>query len=72
MRSGIDVGHRIAACVEFRNHDSLDSARRQDYISGCVRPFQIARERHADNRRDSTPIERIALDDDDRPSKARA
>ncbi|WP_272918740.1 hypothetical protein [Malikia spinosa] len=26
------VRHRIAARIEFRNHDSLDSSRPQDYI----------------------------------------
>lgn len=45
---------------------------RQRYISGRVAPFQITRQCHADDRRDSTSVERIALDDNDRPSKARA
>ncbi len=46
--------------------------RPQQEVAWRVRPLQIAREGHADNRRESTAVERVALDDDDRSAEARA
>ncbi len=43
---------------------------RQVDITRCLRPFQIAGERHAYDGADTTEIQRIALDDDDRAAVA--
>src|SRR6266850_2616427 len=47
------------------------SASGDEHVAGCVCPPEIARDRHADDRRDRAAIERISLDDNDGTAKAR-
>ncbi len=56
-----DVGNRIFWQPSY--------PRLQKYISWSSRPFEIARQRNANDRSDPTSIHRIALDDDDRASE---
>ncbi len=45
--------------------------RLQQHIAWSVRPFEIARQRYADNDRDAAPVQCIPLHDYDRPAKTR-
>jgi len=61
---GDDLGH-----VRDRVSRQTSGPRRQGRVSGCVGPGHVRRQWHAHHRPNRAAVERIALDDDDRPSK---
>lgn len=74
------AGHVVGKGGAIKGHDLRNIRHRingqsrlaggEQHISGSDRPLEVAGDRHADDRRDATAVERVPLYDNDRSTEA--